>query len=110
MTEVELTPAPAPEGAPVPVTVATINNSGFISHILTHVREHIRPDVADARIKAENAAARVSELAPHLQVIASVVAELAKADPGIAPGRAAEAVAAAGEVARIAAELSVLPL
>ena len=65
MTEVTSPRHPLPKvrraRSPSPPTTT----SGHLRH-LTHLREHIRPEVADTRIKAENTAAR-ARVAPDLQ-------------------------------------------
>ncbi len=96
----EPVPVPEPEGAP-------------LTHFEAWVSRHLAPDIADIRIKAENAiiaVRKVQELAPALEKLASLAVTIAKADPGISPAILADAEEAAGVVARVAPELVALGL
>lgn len=75
---------------------------GILAHIRAFFERDVEPDLND--LKAD--AARVRELAPALAKIAATVAELAKADPGLAPVIVADVEEAAEVVARIAGEFA----
>lgn len=72
------------------------------------VAEHVSPEIADARIKAENAITAAGNAAPVLEEVASILGEIVKA-PGAAPSvaalipRAETVIAEAGKVAEMLA-------
>jgi hypothetical protein len=98
-------PEPVPEPAPVPAVPG-----GVMTHIEEWVSRHLAPDIADIRIKAENALGAAGKMAPVLKEMASIVQEAVKAlDPADAPAAAsliARAEAVAAEAAMIGAELA----
>ena len=85
--------------APVP------GHATFLDHVKARFARDVAPDLADMALVA----ARVRQMAPELQALASVVVTLAQAaDPAAAPEIAAAAIIAersAAEVTRIAGEL-----
>lgn len=106
-----------------PETPPATGHLSFLDHVKAWFAREIAPgladlhaELADARIKAENAATRAGRLetwlhdhAANAEAIASLVAKIAAAaDPSAAPAIAAlvtEAERAAAEAARIAQEI-----
>lgn len=90
---------------PVPVPEAP----GPLAHFEAWFAKHVFPDIADIRIKAENATIAVKKVAPVLARLGSVVQELAKTlDPADGPGTASlisEAEAVVAEAVKIGTEL-----
>lgn len=95
MTEPAPVPEPGNSGQPMPLT-----------HLEQWFTEHVFPDIADIRIKAENAIGAARKLAPALEKLSGLVVQVGKADPGISPEVLAAAEEAAGVVARVAADLA----
>jgi cell pole-organizing protein PopZ len=108
-------------GAPMtetpPESPPPTGHLSFLDHVKAWYARDVAPDLADARIKAENAAELAGQLqawlhdhAANAETIASLVARIAAAaDPSAAPAIAAlvtEAERAAAEAARIAQETS----
>lgn len=100
-----------------PETPPATGHLSFLDHVKDWFAREVGPDIADIRIKAENAATRAGRLetwlhdhAANAEAIASLVAKIAAAaDPSAAPAIAAlvtEAERAAAEAARIAQEIS----
>lgn len=99
MTENTATPAPPP-------LPATPESHGILARVL----EHLAPDIADIRIKAENAIGAAQKLAPVTQEAVSIIQEALKIlDPAAAPGAAsliARAEKLAAEAASVAGDLA----
>jgi hypothetical protein len=83
---------------------------GPLTHIEHWFAREVAPDIADIRIKAENAITAARKVAPAVQELASVVTEALKAlDPADAPAAAgliARAEAVLAEAVRIGAEIA----
>lgn len=92
-----------PDAAPEPVPPAGMP----LTHIEQWFAKHVFPDIADIRIKAENAIGAARKLAPALDKLSALTIQLAKADPGISPEIVAAAEEAAGIVAKVAADLAI---
>ena len=75
---------------------------GVITRAEHWVAEHVTPDLV--KVKAD--VAKVKELLPGLETIASIVVTLAKADPGIPPEVITDVEGAAEIVARVVTELA----
>ena len=97
----ETAPEPVPEPAP---------DGGPLTHLEQWVARHLAPDIADIRIKAENALGAVRKVTPVLAEAVSIIQEAIKTlDPADAPAAAAlitRAEELAAEAARIGAELA----
>jgi hypothetical protein len=65
-------------------------SAGFLAHIRQFFEQDVQPEIADARIKAENALAYIKAHAAQEQAIASLLVKIVSAaDPAAAPVLAA---------------------
>jgi hypothetical protein len=93
------TPEPAPEP----------EAGGLLAHVEAWFQAHVFPDIADARIKAENALAAVQKAAPVLEKVAVLLEKSVRA--GTLPAEiVTEAEAVAAEAASVAGDLATFGL
>lgn len=93
---------PAPEPAPVPVPEP---EGGPLTHLEAWFAKRLAPDIADIRIKAENALTAARKAAPVLEKVAALLEKSVKA--GTLPAEIiTEAEALAAEAASVAGDLA----